>query len=218
MKYIFVFIGYLSYIILKKVFVAFVKIYKAIITGYYSCKMKSTGKGISIEPPVNKISGRRFISIGNYTTIGKMAVITAWETTKPPILQIGNNVAVGDDCHISAANSIIIGDGTLTGNKVTITDNSHGLIKYSDLLIPPIKRSLHSKGPVVVGKNVWIGDKATICPGVTIGDGAVIGANTVVTHSVPPYAVAVGNPARVIKITESVGGVINIEPHLRLVS
>lgn len=59
--------------------------------------------------------------------------------------------------------------------------------------------SLFSKGDVTIGDNVWIGDKATVLPGVTIGDGAVIAANTVVTHDVPAYSVVGGNPARIIK-------------------
>ena len=63
----------------------------------------------------------------------------------------------------------------------------------------PLERPITSKGPVVIGNNVWIGDKATILPGVTIGDGAVIAANAVVTKDVPAYSVVGGNPARVIK-------------------
>lgn len=55
------------------------------------------------------------------------------------------------------------------------------------------------KGPVIIGNNVWIGDHVIILSGVTIGDGAVLGAGAVVTQSVPPYGIAVGNPARVIK-------------------
>ena len=52
---------------------------------------------------------------------------------------------------------------------------------------------------MVIGNDVWIGDKATILPGVTIGDGAVVAANAVVTKDVPPYSIVGGNPARVIK-------------------
>lgn len=69
-------------------------------------------------------------------------------------------------------------------------------------LPPPILRPLTSKGKVTIGRNVWIGDKATILPGITIGDGAIIGANAVVTHDVPPLSVAVGNPARIIEKTK----------------
>ena len=65
-------------------------------------------------------------------------------------------------------------------------------------ILPPVSRPLVSKGKVVIGENVWIGDKATILPGVSIGDGSVIGANAVVTKDVPPYSVVVGNPARII--------------------
>lgn len=63
---------------------------------------------------------------------------------------------------------------------------------------PPISRPLTSKGEVRIGNNVWIGDKATVLPGVTIGDGAIVGTNAVVTSDVPAYSIAVGNPARII--------------------
>lgn len=81
-----------------------------------------------------------------------------------------------------------------------ITDNSHGETDYDSLKMPPIKRPITSKGPVIIGNNVWIGDKATILPGVTIGDGSVIAANAVVTKDVPPYSVVGGNPAIVLKL------------------
>lgn len=69
----------------------------------------------------------------------------------------------------------------------------------SDLVYPPLLRPLYSKGQVVIGKNVWIGDKVTILPGVSIGDGSVIAANSVVTKSIPPYSIAAGIPAKIIK-------------------
>ena len=87
----------------------------------------------------------------------------------------------------------------LTGKWVTITDNSHGETDKTTLGMRPQERPITSKGPVIIGNNVWIGDKATILPGVTIGDGAVIAANAVVTKDVPAYSVVGGNPARVIK-------------------
>ena len=64
----------------------------------------------------------------------------------------------------------------------------------------PQRRPLYSKGPVIIGDNVWIGDKVTILPGVTIGNNAVIGANTVVTKDVPAYSIAVGNPCKIITV------------------
>ncbi len=101
--------------------------------------------------------------------------------------------------HITCTNRIEIGDDLLTGKWVTITDNSHGNTDWDSLKIAPIKRDVVSKGPVKIGNNVWIGEKATILPGVTIGDGVVVAANAVVTKDVPSYCVVAGNPAKVIK-------------------
>ena len=199
MKKFFVVIGALSYVLFGKVCICLNKIHKAFITGYYTYGMKSVGKGVSIECPVSKIYGRAYISIGDYTVIGKGAVITAWDANKTPTLSVGNHVALGDDCHITTSNCIIIGDGTLTGNKVTITDNSHGLFCEEDIKKKPLYRNIVSKGPVIIGENVWIGDKVTVCSGVTIGDSSIVGANSVVTHDVPSYSLVAGVPAKVIK-------------------
>lgn len=116
-----------------------------------------------------------------------------------------NKIVIADNCtfgafnHITAINSISIGEGCLTGKWVTITDNSHGNTSLEELGIRPDRRQLYSKGPVVIGKNVWIGDKATILPNVKIGEGAVVAANAVVTKDVPAYSVVAGIPAKVIE-------------------
>lgn len=65
--------------------------------------------------------------------------------------------------------------------------------------IPWPKQKLNIKGDTVIGNDVWIGQNAVILPGVKIGDGAIIGAYTVVAKDIPPYSIAVGNPARVVK-------------------
>lgn len=80
-----------------------------------------------------------------------------------------------------------------------ITDNSHGKCIKEELNIAPIQRKIYSKGPVKIGNNVWIGDNAIILPGVNIGDGAIIAANAVVTHSIPSGVIAGGNPAKIIR-------------------
>ena len=148
--------------------------------------------------------GEEYISIGKGTYIGEHKHLTAWKTTCAggcfnPEIHIGENCCFGNWNHITAINSIKIGNNLLTGKWVTITDNSHGETDSDTLKIAPLMRIVTSKGPVVIGDNVWIGDKATILPGVTIGDGAVIAANAVVTKDVPPYSVVGGNPARIIK-------------------
>lgn len=161
----------------------------------------SFGKTSRIAKGVNFVGGAN-ISIGNKCSIGQYSSLTVWteESDKEhPEMIIGNGVSIGAFNHITCTNRIVIGDGVLTGKFVTVTDNSHGNTDYDSLHIKPNDRDVVSKGPVVIGNNVWMGDKATILPGVTIGDGAVIAANAVVTKDVPAYSVAAGNPARIIK-------------------
>lgn len=115
-------------------------------------------------------------------------------------IKIGDDCMIGNDCHITALCGIAIGNGLRTGKSILISDNSHGNPSDMEhLSMQPNSRPLYSKGPIVIGKNVWIGEKAVILGNVSIGDGAIIGANTVVTHDIPPYSVAVGCPAKVIK-------------------
>lgn len=155
------------------------------------------------KKPVNYICGEKYISIGATTSFGRMAVITAWdiyenETYKPSVI-IGEGCNFGDYLHLTCINQVLIGNNVLTGRFVTISDNGHGDTNYQTLQVPPLKRFLSCKGGIEIGNNVWIGDKATILSGVKIGDGAVIGANTVVTKDVPAYSVVGGNPGKIIK-------------------
>ena len=130
----------------------------------------------------------------------KLRCFKEWRGQKyTPEIKIGNNVNIQTDCHISAINSVIIEDNVLIASFVYISDHAHGDNQYFDLNIPPIDRPLFSKGSIYIGKNVWIGEKVTVLPGVHIGEGSIIGANSVVTHDIPPYSIAVGIPAKVIK-------------------
>lgn len=150
------------------------------------------------------IRGEQNIHVGNNTHFGNGCILTAWENTSDgakhsPEIIIGSNCSLGEFNNITSTNLIRIGDNLLTGRWVTITDNNHGENDQDSLHIPPLIRSIVSKGPVLIGDNVWIGDKATILSGVTICDGAVIAANAVVTKDVPAYCIVGGNPAKIIK-------------------
>ena len=137
--------------------------------------------------------------IDSYCIIGcRSRFVSNGKKIKPEI-KIGNGCNFGQYNHITAVNKIIIGDNLLTGRFVLITDNSHGSFNYDEMQVHPSKRPVISKGPVIIGNNVWIGDKASVMPGVHIGDGCIIGANSVVTHNIPSYSMAAGNPAVVIK-------------------
>jgi acetyltransferase-like isoleucine patch superfamily enzyme len=88
----------------------------------------------------------------------------------------------------------------LIASKVYISDHFHGNVTAEELDIAPVKRKLFSKGPVIIGDNVWIGEGVVIMPGVEIGNSCIIGANAVVTKSFPKDSVIGGNPARLIKV------------------
>lgn len=110
-------------------------------------------------------------------------------------ITVGKNVFINACCKFQDQAGITIGDGTFIGHNVTIVTINHSF--------NPENRAAMFPKPVKIGKNVWIGSDCTILPGVTIEDGAVIGASSVVTKNIPTNSVAVGNPARVIKYIES---------------
>ena len=164
----------------------------------------SIGQNSRIHYPCNFWGGgQNRIIIGEGTTIQSHCILGCWVkyagVDYTPILNIGSNCNIGEHTHISAINRIEIGDGLLTGRYVYIGDNSHGGLSWGEASTLPIKRTLASKGPVIIGNNVWIGDKCTILSGVTIGENAIIAANSVVTHDVPSNCIAAGAPAKVVK-------------------
>jgi len=124
----------------------------------------------------------------------------------PPVLFIGRNVQINDSVHIGAIEKVVIGDHVLIASRVFISDHNHGSYQLKDDLsapeIPPADRPLSSR-PVHIGNNVWLGEQVCILPGVTVGDGAIVGANSVVTRDIPPNSIAAGNPARVIRLFDA---------------
>lgn len=150
-----------------------------------------------------RILGGKYIKIGEQNVFGEHCMLSAWDKYNgceyTPNITIGNNCSFGFCNHITCCNKITIGDGVLTGMYVIISDNSHGEINRESMAVPPLKRPLYSKGEVVIGNNVWIGDKVAILSGVHIGDGAIIAANAVVTKDVPAYSVAAGVPNVLLK-------------------
>lgn len=171
-------------------------------TGYCSRRFLAIGSDCQISPSCT-LMGEQYISLGDNVIISQWCRVTAYDRYHSqhfsPHIHIGNHSHIGSYSHITAINSIHIGDGVLTGKKVLITDNTHGLSTLEIMKIRPTERDLASKGPVTIGNNVWLGEHVIILPNVTIGDGAIIGAGSVVTHDIPAYCVAIGSPAKVIK-------------------
>lgn len=137
------------------------------------------------------------VHIGSHITLlgcsDKKTRLTVW-SDRPEIdgITIGDHVLISPGVRISAANSISIGDSCMLASHVYITDSDwHGIYDRS---LPPREVSR-----VVLEENVWVGDSAIVCKGVTIGQNSIIGAGAVVTSDIPANVVAGGNPARVIK-------------------
>lgn len=174
---------------------------------YNACirhRFASFGAGSRIYPSPDMLVGEKYVSLGKDVTVGKHVQLTAWDRFLDqrftPSIVIGDGCSIGDGAHITAVNRIELGKNVLTGKYVLITDNSHGGADQSMLSVAPNRRPVVSKGPVIIGDNVWIGEKASILPGVRIGDGAIIGAGAVVTKDVPAGHMAVGVPARIVKM------------------
>lgn len=110
-------------------------------------------------------------------------------------LFIGENCEMGDMTHIVAHEKVEIGNNVLIASKCFISDTNHGVYKGSNQDLPmtePNKRKLVSC-PVKIGDNVWIGENVVILAGAQIGDGCVIGANSVISKEIPAGSMVVGN-------------------------
>lgn len=177
------------------------------INKYKIRHIKSAGKRFCAGRNMN-ITGASWIEIGNDFYAGNnlylqtCAYYNGKKTGSKPRLSLVNHVSMMNNCQISCEKSIKIGNGTLLGDNVFVTDNFHGKSTRNEMGIPPLARDLYSKGSVEIGNNVWIGRNVCIMPNVCIGDGAVIGANAVVTTDIPAYSIAAGVPAKVIKKTK----------------
>lgn len=125
-------------------------------------------------------------------------------------VSIGQYTTIRFRSIVHAINRIEIGNYVIISNNVTIMDNNNHPVSpqariemsksgfYSDLW--SCKHS--SNAPIIIEDNVWIGEKATILKGVRIGKGSIVALGAIVTKDVPPYSIAAGNPARVVKQIE----------------
>jgi acetyltransferase-like isoleucine patch superfamily enzyme len=138
-----------------------------------------------------KFMNQGTISLTDSCSFRSFRSIITLTTDVDGIIKLGKRVWINDGVMIFSRVSISIGDYSMIGDQVIIYDsNCH----YASPEIPPLEK------PVTIGRNVWIGSRAIILPGVSIGDHAVIGAGSVVTKDIPAKCIAVGNSAKVVKI------------------
>lgn len=112
-------------------------------------------------------------------------------------IKLGDGSSIGEGSYLQDGADIIIGKDVMMGPKVSIYTTNHGISKN----IPMWKqKSIHKS--VIIEDEVWIGHGAIILPGRKIGYGSVVGAGSVITKDVPPFAVVGGNPAKILKYRE----------------
>jgi len=146
------------------------------------------------------IRGQSDMQLGKNFTAGVGLRLDAFGDLNHQIV-IGANVQVGDYVHIAAVESVQLGDDVLVASRVYISDHDHGSYGGTEVSHPSekqISKKLISS-PVKIGNNVWLGEGVCVLKGVEVGENSIVGAQSVVTKSIPPNSIAVGIPAKVIK-------------------
>lgn len=169
------------------------KLFSLLIAGGFA----RFGRHSTIMYPL-RLSGEERISIGNRVTIGAGSWLQALshdqETSQA--ISIGDFTSMQEGCVVSAVRQVVLEDAVLLARNVYISDHIHA---YSRADVPILAQGVDKVSPVHIKSGAWLGQNVVVCPGVTIGRGAVVGANSVVTHDLPDFSVSVGAPARVIK-------------------
>ncbi len=181
---------------------------------YYRGLLRYMGENVQIGCGV-KIVNPQFISLGDNVSIDDHCALIARSErgitlaegvnlkygvyldteNKTGYLDIGARVYLGTGCCLHGHQGVEIGDDTLLAQNITITPFSH---KFEDPSIPIIKQGGHSR-KITIGRDCYLGKCVCVLWSADIGDGSVIGSGSVVVKPIPPYSVAVGVPARVIR-------------------
>jgi acetyltransferase-like isoleucine patch superfamily enzyme len=192
----------------------FKKFYRFIIDKYLLCKIKAIPKlevkgKIRVQgTPIIDIRNGANIIIGENCTLNSRnegyhtalySPVKLFADRKGAKILIGNNTRIHGSC-IHAYNKIVIGNNCLIAANTNIFDgNGH------DICFENVEDRLKTIGqskPITIEDNVWIGINSTILPGVIIGEGSIVAANSVVTKNVPKMCIVAGNPAQIVKTKE----------------
>ena len=168
-------------------------------------------KNLVVELP-RRLANTKRIYMGDDIWIGPDCLIMAITEypTKPmqnpkdrktnqtfdPIIRIGNRVTATGGLQIAAHKEITIEDDVMFASNINITDGLHG---YEDANEPYKYKNISKISPITIKRGCWIGQNVVILPGVSIGEFAIIGSNSIVTKSIPGKCIAVGSPTKVIK-------------------
>ncbi len=179
---------------LKRLYYRFQEAY---VEHFIRPQLESLGDGYNFIRPWNVDIFGAPIQLGRFNHVvcssDKKVKLVIWSAGEGEgSIKIGDYCLISPGVRITSASEIVIGDNCMLANEAYITDADwHGI--YDRLA------AIGNTAPVVLKENVWIGDRATVCKGVTIGENSIIGAGAVVISDVPANTVAAGNPARVVK-------------------
>lgn len=153
-------------------------------------KLPALHGSVQVDGPI-VVVGTADIQIGLRSRISRDVELGTEENGK---IKIGESVRINRGTTLFAYREILIGDHTLIGEFVTVRDANHGIAP--DQLV---RAQGHDSKAITIGRDVWIGRGSVILPGVNIGDGCIIGANSVVTKSIEAGMIAVGTPAKPVR-------------------
>lgn len=157
---------------------------------------------VAISASIGAENNKSKILVGNNVSFGPRTIVSSSESS----IDIGSNTSFFSDCIISG--NVIVGKNCLFANNVTVLSGTHqiygtGTIRENDKKYVENFKS-NQQSSIVIGDDCWLGSNSVILPGVTLGDGVVVGANEVVTKSFPEYSIIGGVPASIIgsRLTE----------------
>jgi acetyltransferase-like isoleucine patch superfamily enzyme len=148
------------------------------------------------------------LQVGEHTLFEPGVWITAPGEAR---IRIGSGTFLNLNVMVAAVELVEIGDHCMFANGCFVTDGNH---RYDDPSQPVTWQGFTTKGPTRIGDNVWCGAHVVVTSGVTIGERAIVGANSVVTTDVAPYSIVAGAPARVVKPDWRLPGVGGLEAEL----
>ncbi len=167
-------------------------------------RFASFGSGTILCFPPAALYGEHAIRLGSDTLIGPYVSLSDGMMPGQPLIS-DSIVTIGDRCLIGRQSSIVghfeivIGDDVYFGPNVYVTDQNHSVSDPAT----PIGRQSAGEKPVSIGDGSWLGANVVVLPGVTIGRHVAVGAGAIVTSDLPDRAIAVGNPARVLRIADT---------------
>lgn len=175
-----------------------------VLKAYY--KLKFILNSFFYKPNIGKDSyidknaqfiGLKHIQIGENSMIGDDCWLNVNKQEADDVeIEIGDNCFIGRRNFFSSGKSIIINDFFMSGPNCSFIGSNHSI---DDPSKPYILTGATTTSSICIGSNVWIGTNSTVLGNVTIGHGSIIGANSLVIKDIPPFSIAVGNPAKIIK-------------------